>query len=152
MVNGGNPQRGNFAEQGCGSGLPRYEAGMIIRSLLAFGLAILPVSLAAEAPAAAPRPLTADEHAALRCAAAFAIVAGQQAQGLPGAMEYPPLAVRGREFFVATGARLIDEAGLDDAGVKAAAEAEATAVRAQGTAPLMPFCLSLLDAQVPAQP
>lgn len=131
---------------------------MMIRPLLAFGsvlgpvlgLALASVAIAAEPPAGPSRPLNADEHAALRCAAAFAIVAAEQARGGPAARQYPPLAVRGREFFVQTGARLIEDAGLDDAGVKAATEAEAAAVRAQGPARLMPFCLGLLDAQVPA--
>lgn len=122
------------------------------RFLLALGLAFAPVPLAAEAPPARPRALTADEHAALRCGAVFAIVAAQQARGDAAAAHYPPLAVRGREFFAQTGARLMDDAGLDEAGVRAAAEAEAAAVRAQGAAPLMPFCLGLLDAQVPARP
>lgn len=101
---------------------------------------------------AAPRALTADEHAALRCAATFALLSAAQARGDAAALAYPPLAQRGREFFVITGARLIDDAGLDDAGVKAAAEAEAAAARTQDTAAIMPFCLTLLDAQVPAHP
>ena len=142
----------NSETGGCGSDLQRYDGGMIFRPLLVLGLSVAAVAAGAEPPATRPRALTADEHAVLRCAAALAIVAGQQAQGVPAAQQYPPLAGRGREFFVQTGARLIDEAGLDDAAVKSAAEAEAAAVRAQGTAPLMPFCLTLLDAQVPAQP
>lgn len=110
--------------------------------------------LAAALPApVAPAPvLNADQQAALRCAATFAIIAAGQARGDAAALAYPPLGARGREFFVITGARLIDEAGLDDAGVKAAAEAEAAAARGQDHAAVMPFCLRLLDAQVPDRP
>lgn len=105
---------------------------------------------AAQAPAAAPpRALTADEHAALRCAAAFAIISGDQARGEAAARQFPPLAARGREFFVITAARLMDDAGLDEAAIKAAAQAEAAGLRQGGAAPIMPFCLTLLDAQVP---
>lgn len=124
---------------------------MIRHSLVAFAVALAAAPLAAQPvpPTPAPRALTADEHAALRCAATFAIIAAQQAHGDPAAASYPPLAARGREFFVITGARLIDDAGLDDAGVKAAAEAEAAGARTQDNAAIMPFCLKLLDAEVP---
>lgn len=118
--------------------------------LLAFGLVAGPVT--AQPPAATPvlpRALSADEQAALRCATAFAIVAGDQARGDPLAVQYPPLGVRGREFFAVTAARLMDAAGLDEAGIKAAAEGEAAAVRRDGAGPIMPFCLALLDAQMP---
>ena len=117
---------------------------------MAMPLLILSAALTLAAAPAAPRPLTADEHAALRCAAVFAIVSAQQARGDPAVGQYPSLARRGREFFVATAARLMDEAGLDEAGIKAAAESEAAAVRAEGAAPLMPLCLALLDAGAPA--
>lgn len=132
---------------------------MIRHSLVALAVALAAAPLLSQPqfqpqpqPAPSPRPLTADEHAALRCAATFAIIAAQQAHGDRAVASYPPLAQRGREFFVITGARLIDNAGLDDAGVKAAAEAEAAGARMQDTAAIMPFCLKLLDAEVPAQP
>ena len=127
---------------------------MIRHSLVVFAATLAAAPLVAQPalpPAPAPRALTADEHAALRCAATFAIIAAQQTHGDPAAASYPPLAARGREFFVITGARLIDDAGLDDAGVKAAAEAEAAGARTQDNAAIMPFCLRLLDAEVPAQ-
>lgn len=122
--------------------------------LLALGLVAGPVFAQPSAPAlgpatVTPRALNADEQAALRCAAAFAIVAAEQARGDRVAAQYPPLGVRGREFFVVTAARLMDEAGLDETGIKAAAEGEAAAVRRDGVAPIIPFCLALLDAQLP---
>ena len=107
---------------------------------------IFTAALALAAAPPAPRPLNADEQAAQRSAAAFAMVSAAQGRADPAAAQYPPLRLRGREFFVVTAARLMDDAGLDEAGIRAAAEAEAAAVRAQGTAPLMPFCLALLDA------
>ena len=125
---------------------------MIRYSLVALAVTLAAAPLAAQPATPVPRALTADEHAALRCASTFAVVAAQQAHGDPAVASYPPLAVRGREFFVITGARLIDDAGLDDAGVKAAAEAEAAGVRTQDTVAIMPFCLKLLDAEVPPAP
>ena len=97
---------------------------------------------------AAPRGLTEAEHTGLRCAAAIAMGAGAQTRGEGWAKGYPALAPRGREFFVRLAAQLMDEAGLDEAGVQAAAQAEAAALRRSGGAgTVMPFCLRLLDAQ-----
>ncbi len=67
--------------------------------------------------------------------------------------QYPPLAVRGREYFVRLAARLMDDAGLDEAGIAAAAGREAAALRGQrGLEGTMPFCLAVLDAQPPLRP
>lgn len=113
--------------------------------LLALGA---PALFTALPVAAAPRALTMDERMALRCGAAFAMVANGQAKGDPAMSGYPPLAVRGREFFVRLSAQLMDAAGLDEAGLKAAAEGEALALRRQrGLEGTMPFCLRVLDAQ-----
>ena len=67
-------------------------------------LLILTAALALAAAPAPPRPLSADEHAALRCSAAFALVSAGQVRGDPAAAQYPPLKLRGREFFVVTAA------------------------------------------------
>ena len=116
---------------------------MILRFLVPLAL----VALAAPVPAAA-RSLTADEQMALRCGVAFGMVAAGQARGDAAMASYPPLARRGREFFVRLAAQLMDDAGLDEAGVKAAAAAEAAALRRQrGLEGMMPFCLKVLDAQ-----
>lgn len=104
--------------------------------------------LAAPALAAPPRPLTETEHTGLRCAAAFAMGAGAQARGEPWAKAYPPMATRGREFFVRLAAQIMDDSGLDEPGLKAAAQAEAAALRRSGkVGAIMPFCLRVLDAQ-----
>ncbi len=114
----------------------------------AYLVAAVVAVIAVPALAAPPRPLTESEHTALRCAAALAMGTTAQARGEGWTRAYPPLAARGREFFVRLTARLMDDAGLDQAGIKAAALAEATALRRSGgPAPVMPFCLRLLDAQ-----
>lgn len=116
---------------------------MTLRQIAPLALAILSM------PAlAAPRPLTGDEQMALRCGAAFAVVATGQARGDAAMMQYPPMASRGREYFVRLSAQLMDRAGLDEAGIKAAAQREAAALaRQRGVEGMMPFCLKVLDAQ-----
>ncbi len=59
---------------------------------------------AASTPAALP-----DLDGQVRCAALFALIAAQQTSKVAGADRFPPLAERGRDFFVSTGLRLIDE-------------------------------------------
>jgi len=112
---------------------------------------LVPIALLLSAAplAAAVRLLTADEQMGLTCASAFALVAAGQARGEPGMTQYPPLAARGREYFVRLAAQLIDDAGLDQAGVRAAAEAAAAPLRRSGVAPVMPACLRALDTDLP---
>ncbi|MFC3173285.1 hypothetical protein ACFOD9_03355 [Novosphingobium bradum] len=110
---------------------------------------LLPVLLGAASPALAARPLSADERLGLTCASAFALVAAGQARGEPGMAAYPPLAARGREYFVRLAAQLMDDAGLDQAGIRAAAESEAAPLRRAGVAGVMPSCLAALDRELP---
>jgi hypothetical protein len=113
---------------------------------------LLPVLLVAAASvpvAATPRPLTAEERLGLACASAFALVAAGQARGDVGMMSYPPLAERGREYFVRLSAQLMDDAGLDQAGLRAAVEREAAALRQHGVSDIMPVCLVSLDRELP---
>lgn len=112
-------------------------------------LAVLPLLLATTPLAAAPRPLTAEEQMGLTCAGAFALVAAGQARGDPAVAQYPPLAQRGREWFVRLAAQLMDDAGLDQAGVRAAAEAAAAPLRRGGVGAVMPSCLKALDDDLP---
>ena len=95
-----------------------------------------------DAPAAdALSPLPADQQGAIRCSAAFALVAERQRQGDEAALVYPPVGERGREFFVRTGARLMDETGMTRDAV------EAGVILAEGSLDeIMPACLMLLDA------
>lgn len=100
---------------------------MLIRSI---GLALAALATTAQAappapqftPTPGPAPdfskLTEDHKAALRCAAAFAIVATEQARGEKEAIAYPPLAYRGKEYFVRVSAQVMEQAGLSRETVK----------------------------------
>ncbi len=127
--------------------------------ILPFALLAAPLApqVSAQAPAPAAR-LDPELQTAVRCAALFSIVAGEQARQAPAAAGWPPLAERGREFFVRVGARVMDAAGLDRAGLGALMRAEAAALQpangagaAPGTAArsLREPCLAMLDATVP---
>jgi len=126
---------------------------MTVRILapLALVAAVLPtVAPAASAASVAARPLQPDERMGLRCGAAFALVAAGQARGDAAMKAYPPMATRGREFFVRLSAQLIDDAGLTREAVAAAAGQEADDLRRNGgPGPIMPVCLRILNAQPP---
>lgn len=68
--------------------------------------AVLVLSGPLSALAQTPAP---DLDAQTRCAALFAMVAADQNRKVPGTDRFPPLASKGRDFFVATGLRLMDE-------------------------------------------
>ncbi|HWK41286.1 MAG TPA: hypothetical protein VNR60_05080 [Croceibacterium sp.] len=116
-------------------------------------------AMALAAPAAAqqaqPAPMNLEQAMLLRCSAVFAVVAGEQDRGEPGALAYPPLRERGREFFVRASARLMDERGWSREEMEAALRAEATQFQADlSRAPdrdrfignVMQPCLSALEA------
>ncbi|MGB7374384.1 hypothetical protein [Pontixanthobacter sp.] len=91
--------------------------------------------------------LTLEQRTSLRCSAAFAIIADRQAKGNPQALEYPALAERGREFFVRSSARLMDDTGMDRTRISALIQSEALNLSEQGMiTPIMPSCLLLLEA------
>lgn len=111
-------------------------------------LVLCALALPAGLGAAAPRPLTGGEQAALRCGVAFAQVAAGQARGDAAMKRFPAMDPRGKEFFVRLAAHLMDNAGMNEAAIAAASRAEAQALaRGGGPAGAMPFCLRLLDAQ-----
>ncbi|WP_240956918.1 hypothetical protein [Pseudopontixanthobacter vadosimaris] len=116
-------------------------------SAMALALAgVAPALAQTDTPSAAEGALTLEHRTALRCAAAFAITANLQQQG-KAAADYPPLAERGREFFVRSAARVMDDTGLDRAGVANVLTAEAQELAdADARAAIMPACLLLLDA------
>ena len=93
---------------------------------LAALLALVPISgQAQESPASpAPSQLSLEQATLLRCSAAFAIVASEQARGVEAALAYPPLQERGKEYFVRSGARLMDELGLTRESLQAMLQAE----------------------------
>ncbi|MEL7739619.1 hypothetical protein AAG614_14640 [Citromicrobium bathyomarinum] len=104
---------------------------------------------APESPSAAEAlaPLAADQQGAIRCSAAFALIAQRQQRGDETALAYPPMAERGREFFVRTGARLMDETGMTRQAVEARLRAQAGVILAEDSLDeIMPACLMLLDA------
>ena len=111
-----------------------------------------PPSEAAEATA--PRDsvaldsLTLEQRTALRCGVGFAIVAQGQAEGDARAAAFPPLASRGREFFVRATARLMDETGGDRAAIGDLVSAQVAefAARPSAVEEAMLACLLLLDA------
>jgi hypothetical protein len=132
---------------------------MILRALpfaLLFATPSLASSDASAQPPSAPR-LAPELQAAVRCAALFSLVAAEQRHGdaTPG---WPPLAERGREFFVRVLAQTMDSGGLDRPGVQALMQVEArvlaetalakrtTVAEASG---LKSPCLAMLDEALP---
>ena len=85
--------------------------------------ALIAAPTAAQEPA--PAPMSLEQTMLLRCSAAFAVVAGEQERGSASALAYPPLAERGKEFFVRAGAQLMDERQLSREQIEAAVRTEA---------------------------
>ncbi|MEE4537022.1 MAG: hypothetical protein V2J51_00830 [Erythrobacter sp.] len=95
----------------------------------------------------AMRTLGPEARAALRCAAAVSLVAHGQSIGNEAANKWPPVGESGREFFVRSMAQLMDQTGLDRAGISALAQAEAQRLSDGGEVDaIMPACLLMLDA------
>lgn len=123
-------------------------------------LLFVPSMLAAQSapppePAPEAGPLSLENRTALRCAAAFAIIADGQARGNRKSLAYPALGERGREFFVRTSARVMDDTGMDRDAVAAVLLAQAQGLRQDGDPEgkmggdidqIMPACLLLLEA------
>lgn len=120
---------------------------LMLMPLAAIGSVSPQIVLAAEPSS---RALSAQDAAAVRCSAAFAIVAGQQARGAEEG--YPPLSYRGREYMVQTGSSLIEN-GWSQGEVAAAMRDAAAALQGDAgdgalLAAVVPPCLALLDANV----
>ena len=109
-------------------------------------LAALALTAPAAAQDAAPlKPLSLEQRTAVRCSAAFAIVAVLQQRGEH--REWPPLAERGREFFVRVSTQIMDETGRSREEVADALTAQARELSDPATlSAAMPPCLLLLDA------
>lgn len=115
----------------------------MIRLLAASVLAIAPLAAGAQS---APPVLDIDQRLLLRCSATFALVADRQQRGEAWARAFPPMAERGREFFVRASAQVMDETGLDRAAVGRLLAAEAEQLVAYDQiAAMMPVCLPYLD-------
>lgn len=118
----------------------------MLSPLIAAALALQ--SAPAPAPLApAPAAISQENRALLRCAAAFAMVAEGQANGNAAAKQWPPIAARGREFFVRALAQLMDATALDRDGISRLVSAEAQALWDKDEVDkVMPSCLSMLNA------
>ncbi|QUL39439.1 hypothetical protein KDC96_10605 [Erythrobacter sp. JK5] len=91
--------------------------------------------------------LTQENRAAIRCSAAFAIIAHLQSTGDESARKWPDLGPRGREFFVVALAQVMDQTGLDRNGVAQLVGDEARRLRDEGAVDaVMPACLVMLEA------
>ncbi|WEK45828.1 MAG: hypothetical protein P0Y56_12425 [Candidatus Andeanibacterium colombiense] len=117
-------------------------------------LALLAAPVCAQQAAPAPQ-LDLEETSMLRCSAVFAIVAGDQQRGDPNASTWPPLAARGKEYFVVASARLIEKHQFTHEQVQALLVAEAGRLQHQGAgakdprqylASLMQPCMLSLEA------
>lgn len=118
---------------------------MSIRFVLLAALAASP-ALAQDAPVAGPPPaLTIQQATAMKCSAAFALVAAAQARG--EGREWPAVMPKGREFMVRSAAQLMDETGRTREQVAAELTGQAKALGEPGAlAAAMGPCLLLLDA------
>ncbi|OCC22874.1 hypothetical protein MB02_13940 [Croceicoccus estronivorus] len=107
------------------------------------GTALLACSVAA----GASEPLTPAQQFKLRCAAAFAQVAAGQARGDAALADYPPLAERGREYFVRASAQVMNAAGMTREELQSALQEQAAALAEPGRLDaMMPACLASLEA------
>lgn len=105
----------------------------------------------AEPPAIAMEltDLPIEQQTALRCAVAIAIATESQRAGDAQGKDWPDLAEnnRGREFFVRSIAKLMDDTGIDREGIALRGRKEAQALLEEGQLDaVMPACLLMLDA------
>lgn len=117
--------------------------------MLIFLASALFAAQATAAPVAAPAlpTLTAPQSDALRCGVVFALANRMQTDKKPAAAAWPPLAVRGREYFVRMAAKIIEETGAPRDVIQTLASAQAVAFKDDAAvAAAVPGCLPLLDA------
>jgi hypothetical protein len=113
----------------------------LILPLLAAAVLALPAS-AQQAPTTPA--LNLQQNMLLRCSAAFALGQRLQQANAPEAAGWPPLAAGGREFFVRSSARLMDEAQLSrEQIVTLLTQASQDLAREGQLAKVMPICLQV---------
>src|SRR5688500_14758931 len=101
-----------------------------MRKFLAFiAIALLGVPASAQQPT-----LSLEQKTLLRCSAAFAIIASEQQRGVATALAYPPLVERGKEYFVRSSARLVDELQVTREQVEVMLRGEVEALQAGSVA------------------
>lgn len=111
-------------------------------------LALIAAQAAAPASPAALPTLTLEQASALKCGVAFAMadrIADGDGQVSPPSSQ---LRTRGREFFVRSAARIMDETGANRDSIAALVSAQSAELRAnpEQIDAMMPACLLLLDA------
>lgn len=96
---------------------------------------------------AAPVELTLQQQTSLRCSAAFALVQRDRNTEAATHPDYPEMDVRGKEFFVRSGAQIMDETGINRGQFEDLVYAEIDILAEPGKlAEVMPGCLLLLEA------
>lgn len=110
-------------------------------------LLLSPIVVAAATSTPVPAPqLTPQQEMALTCSAAFATTATAQASGHKAALAYPPLAERGREFFVRASAKVMEETGISRVELRARLSDTAAMLKDDDKLKaVMPACLQMLD-------
>ena len=88
-----------------------------------------------------------EQQTALRCSAAFALVARMQAAGDTSVQDFPAMGSRGKEFMVRSMARLMDEKGYDRAAISRLLTEQVQELQANRDAldAVMPACQLLLE-------
>jgi len=121
----------------------------------ALAAALVPVGASAADAPATPTALSLEHKTLIRCSATFAIIAYEQGKGVPSALAFPDLRVRGKEYFVHAGAQLMDDMQLDEAQVQGLYRQEVKRLQDESAqardpaayvASLMRPCLVMLDA------
>lgn len=112
--------------------------------LLAASCTICALPITAQDSAAAPH-FSLEQKMLLRCSTAFALTAQAQSEGDAQALQHPPLANKGNEFFVRSMARVMDEAKLSRDQVIAQVVLEREELQQDDMLEqVMPACLQLL--------
>lgn len=92
-------------------------------------------------------PLPIEQQTALRCSVAIAMAAEQQRMGQAADKGWPDLTARGREFFVRSLAKLMEDTGMSRERLMLYARPEVETLAEPGAlAAVMPSCLLMLDA------
>jgi hypothetical protein len=113
-------------------------------SLAAAGL--MCATLALPSPALAAAPLTPAQQFKLHCGMVFATIAAVQEQKDPRGKAYPPMAERGREYFMRAVNGVMQSTGMTQDEVKALLWAQAQELARQGELEkAAPLCLKSLE-------
>ena len=119
---------------------------LILSAALIAAQAFAPQAVAPQAASPQPVGLSMQQQTAMRCSVAIAMAAERQKAG-KGDPARPDLSQRGREFFVRSLARLMEETGMTRQALMQAATQEAADLQDGGNLEqVMPACLLMLNA------